>query len=121
MALLEVEDLRVRFQGRHGTVHAVDGVSFSLEAGEVVGLVGESGSGKSMTALSLLRLLPEAARIMGGSIRFEGRDLLRLSERQLRQVRGKQIAMIFQDPMTALNPTITVGRQIAEGYSLHHG
>ncbi|HVA90676.1 MAG TPA: ABC transporter ATP-binding protein [Chloroflexota bacterium] len=120
MALLEVEDLRVRFRGRHGPVTAVDGVSFSLEAGEVVGLVGESGSGKSVTALSLLRLLPEAARITGGSIRFEGRDLLRLSARELRQVRGNHIGMVFQDPMTALNPTISVGKQIGEAYTLHN-
>ncbi|HUX87418.1 MAG TPA: ABC transporter ATP-binding protein [Chloroflexota bacterium] len=120
MALLEVENLQVRFRSRHGLVKAVDGVSFSLEAGEVVGLVGESGSGKSVTALSLLRLLPEAARITGGSIRFDGRDLLRLSERELRRVRGNQIGMIFQDPMTALNPTISVGKQIGEAYSLHN-
>src|SRR6185312_6622700 len=120
MALLEVENLQVRFRSRHGLVKAVDGVSFSLEAGEVVGLVGESGSGKSVTALSLLRLLPDAARITGGSIRFDGRDLLRLSERELRKVRGNQIGMIFQDPMTALNPTISVGKQIGEAYLLHN-
>ena len=120
MALLEVKDLRVRFRGRHGPVTAVDGVSFSLEAGEVVGLVGESGSGKSVTALSLLRLLPEAARITGGSIRFAGHDLLRLSARELRRVRGNQISMIFQDPMAALNPTIRVGAQIGEAYALHN-
>ena len=121
MALLEVEDLRVQFHSRHGTVRAVDGVSFSLEAGEVVGLVGESGSGKSVTGLSLLRLLPKAARITGGRIRFAGRDLLTLSEREMRQIRGNQIAMVFQDPMTSLNPTVTVGNQIAESYYLHRG
>jgi peptide/nickel transport system ATP-binding protein len=120
MALLEVENLQVRFRTRHGLVKAVDGVSFSLEAGEVVGLVGESGSGKSVTALSLLRLLPDSARIIGGSIRFDGRDLLRLSERELRRVRGNQIGMIFQDPMTGLNPTISIGKQIGEAYLLHN-
>jgi peptide/nickel transport system ATP-binding protein len=120
MALLEVENLQVRFRTRHGLVKAVDDVSFSLEAGEVVSLVGESGSGKSVTALSLLRLLPSAARITGGSIRFDGRDLLRLSERELRKVRGNQIGMIFQDPMTGLNPTISVGKQIGEAYLLHN-
>ena len=119
MALLEVEDLRVRFHSRHGTVTAVDGVSFSIEAGEVVGLVGESGSGKSVTALSLLRVLPKAARIAGGRVRFDGRDLLTLSEREMRGIRGNQIAMVFQDPMISLNPTISVGRQIAESYCLH--
>jgi oligopeptide/dipeptide ABC transporter ATP-binding protein len=121
MALLEVEDLRVQFRGRHGTVQAVDGVSFSLDAGELVGLVGESGSGKSVTGLTLLRLLPKTARIAGGRVRFDGRDLLTLSERQMRHVRGNQIAMVFQDSMTSLNPTITVGKQIAESYSLHRG
>jgi oligopeptide/dipeptide ABC transporter ATP-binding protein len=121
MALLEVEDLRVQFQSRHGTVRAVDGVTFAIDAGEVVGLVGESGSGKSVTGLSLLRLLPKAARITSGRIRFDGRDLLALSERQMRQVRGNQIGMVFQDPMASLNPTLSVGTQIAESYSLHRG
>jgi peptide/nickel transport system ATP-binding protein len=121
MALLEVEDLRVQFQSRHGTVRAVDGVSFAIEAGEVVGLVGESGSGKSVTGLSLLRLLPKAGRITAGRIRFDGRDLLTFSERQMRQVRGNQIAMVFQDPMASLNPTLSVGSQIAESYYLHRG
>jgi len=121
MALLEVEDLRVQFPDRHGAVHAVDGVSFSLEAGEMVGLVGESGSGKTVTGLTLLRLLPKAARIVGGRIRFDGRDLLALSEQKMRQVRGNQIAMVFQDSMTSLNPTLTVGKQIAESYYLHRG
>ena len=119
MAMLEVENLRVQFHSRHGVVRAVDGVSFTLEAGEVVGIVGESGSGKSVTALSLLRLLPKAARIMSGQIRFDGRNLLALSEREMRKIRGNQIAMVFQDPMTSLNPTLTVGRQIAESYYLH--
>jgi len=121
MALLEVEDLRVEFRSRHGVVRAVDGVSFSVEAGEVVGIVGESGSGKSVTALSLLRLLPKAARIAGGRIRFDGQDLLALPERSMRRVRGNTLAMIFQDPMTSLNPTVPIGHQIAEGYYLHRG
>ncbi len=121
MALLEVQDLHVEFRSRHGVVRAVDGVSFSVDAGEVVGIVGESGSGKSITALSLLRLLPRAARITGGQIRFDGRDLLRQPERELRRIRGNQIAMVFQDPMTSLNPTLTVGHQIAESHYLHRG
>jgi peptide/nickel transport system ATP-binding protein len=121
MPLLEVEDLRVQFRRPHGVARAVDGVSFAIEAGEVVGLVGESGSGKSVTALSLLRLLPKAAHLASGRIRFAGRDLLALSEREMRQVRGNQIAMIFQDPMTSLNPTVSVGKQIAESYNLHRG
>ena len=102
-------------------VRAVDGVSFSVDAGEVVGIVGESGSGKSVTALSLLRLLPKTARIAGGRIRFDGQDLLALSERAMRRVRGNTMAMIFQDPMTSLNPTIPIGHQIAESYYLHRG
>jgi oligopeptide/dipeptide ABC transporter ATP-binding protein len=121
MALLEVENLRVRFRTRHGILQAVDGVSFSVDAGEVVGIVGESGSGKSVTALSLLRLLPKTARIVGGSVRFDGQDLLAISERSMRQVRGNKLAMIFQDPMTSLNPTSPIGKQIAESYYLHRG
>ncbi len=121
MALLEVEDLHVQFRGRHGVSRAVDGVSFSIEAGEVVGLVGESGSGKSVTALAILRILAKGGRIVSGQIRFDGRDLLALSEREMRRVRGNGISMIFQDPMASLNPTITVGRQIAESYYLHRG
>src|SRR4051812_512100 len=111
MALLEVENLQVRFRTRHGVLRAVDGVSFSVDAGEVVGIVGESGSGKSVTALSLLRLLPKTARIVGGRVRFDGQDLLSLPERSMRQVRGNKIAMIFQDPMTSLNPTSPIGKQ----------
>ena len=121
MALLEVEDLRVQFRTRHGVVRAVDGVSFSVEAGEVVGIVGESGSGKSVTALTLLRLLPRTARIVGGRIRFDGQDLLALPERGMRQVRGNKLAMVFQDPMASLNPTVSIGTQIAESYYLHRG
>ncbi len=120
-ALLEVEDLRVHFRGQHGMTRALDGVSFSVDAGEVVGLVGESGSGKSVTALAVLRILAKGGRIVSGRICFDGRDLLTLSERDMRRVRGNGISMIFQDPMTSLNPTIPVGQQIAEGYYLHRG
>ncbi|TDE12175.1 ABC transporter ATP-binding protein [Jiangella asiatica] len=114
MALLEVSDLRTEFTGKNGTVAAVDGVSFTVSRGEALGLVGESGCGKSVTALSLLRLLPASARIAGGSIRLDGRDLLALGEREIRRIRGREVAMIFQDPMTSLNPIMPVGRQIAE-------
>src|SRR5919199_386055 len=115
MALLEVDDLRAHFFTREGVVHAVDGVSFSVDAGRTLGIVGESGCGKSVTALSLMRLLPQPpARIVSGSIRFDGRELTTLSERELEDVRGRQLAMVFQDPMTALNPTLTIGTQITE-------
>jgi len=120
MALLDVEGLQVGFRGRHGPIMAVDDVSFTVEQGEIVGLVGESGSGKSVTALSLLRLLPKAARVLAGYIRFDGQEVLALSERRMRALRGNQVAMVFQDPMSSLNPTITIGRQIAESYALHH-
>src|SRR5438105_1504047 len=103
--LLEVDDLHTRFFTREGVVHAVDGVSFALERGRTIGIVGESGSGKSVTALSIMGLLPKPhGRIVRGSIRFEGRDLVRLGERELGAVRGRKIAMIFQDPMTSLHP-----------------
>jgi peptide/nickel transport system ATP-binding protein len=118
--VLEVENLRTEFRLRSGTVGAVDGVSFTVEAGECVGLVGESGCGKSTTGLSIMKLLPNVGHVVGGSIRLLGRDLGPLSEREMRHVRGNDVAMIFQDPMTSLNPTWTVGRQIAEGYRLHH-
>ncbi|MFT7677469.1 MAG: ABC-type dipeptide/oligopeptide/nickel transport system ATPase component, partial [Planctomycetota bacterium] len=109
MSLLEVENLNVRFETRHGIVRAVDGVSFNIEEGETLGLVGESGSGKSVTNLALLGLVPNPPGIVeAGAIRFEGRDLLGLSPRELRAIRGKDIAMIFQDPMTSLNPLLTI-------------
>ena len=117
--LLEVKGLRTQFPTREGVVRAVDGVSFHLDRGEVLGLVGESGCGKSMLALSLLRLVPPPGRIVGGEIMFEGRDLLQLAEDEMRRVRGDEIAMIFQDPMTSLNPVYTVGEQIAEALRLH--
>jgi oligopeptide/dipeptide ABC transporter ATP-binding protein len=122
MALLEVADLRTHFFTREGVVHAVDGVSLAVEAGSTLGLVGESGCGKSVTALSVMRLLPTPpARIVSGSIRFDGRELTVLSERELEDVRGREIGMVFQDPMTALNPTLTIGTQIVEVLQRHLG
>jgi peptide/nickel transport system ATP-binding protein len=118
--LLEVEGLRTYFELRHGAVKAVDGVSFSLAPHETLAIVGESGCGKSITALSLMRLVPEPpGRIVGGAVRLAGRDLLALDEEAMRSVRGKDIAMIFQEPMTSLNPVLTVGSQIAETVLLH--
>jgi oligopeptide/dipeptide ABC transporter ATP-binding protein len=114
-AVLEVRDLHTHFFPRRGTVKAVDGVSFSLRRGEVLGLVGESGCGKSVTALSLLRLLPgEAARTIQGQVLLNGEDLLRKSKSQMRQIRGRKIAMILQDPQTSLNPVFTIGNQLSE-------
>ena len=121
MSLLEVRDLATHFFTRDGVVRAVDGVSFDLEAGETLGIVGESGCGKSVTALSILRLLPAQGRIVGGSVRFEGIDLAALSEEEMRKVRGDKIAMIFQEPMTSLNPVLTIGTQIAENVVRHWG
>jgi oligopeptide/dipeptide ABC transporter ATP-binding protein len=117
--LLEVKDLRTSFFTPQGEVRAVDGVSFSAFPGKLMGLVGESGSGKTVSVLSIMRLLPESARIGGGSIIFEGSDLLKLSEAEMRGVRGARIAMIFQEPMTSLNPVFTIGSQIAEAIKLH--
>ncbi len=118
--LLEVSDLRIRLRTPAGLVDAVRGVSFSMAAGDTVGLVGESGSGKSLTALALLGLLPEGAQVEG-SIQLAGRELLGLPERELASLRGDRIAMVFQEPMTALNPVHTVGRQVAEPLRLHRG
>jgi peptide/nickel transport system ATP-binding protein len=117
--LLEVEDLRMHIRLRNATVRAVDGVSLSLSAGETLGVVGESGCGKSMTAMSIMGLLPPGGEITGGSVRLNGRELLGLPRSQLRQVRGNEVAMVFQDPMTSLNPTKTVGDQIAEPLVIH--
>jgi oligopeptide transport system ATP-binding protein len=119
--LLAVEDLRVRFWTQRGTVHAVNGISFEVAAGETLGIVGESGCGKSVTSLALLGILPRAGRVARGTARFEGRDLLKLSDKELRGIRGREIAMIFQDPMTSLNPVLTVGRQIREALETHFG
>jgi ABC-type dipeptide/oligopeptide/nickel transport system ATPase component len=117
--LLDVQELTVTFAGARSTVTAVDRVSFQLERGETLGLVGESGSGKSVTAFSILRLVQPPGRITGGRILFEGRDLLTLSEREMREVRGARISLIFQEPMTALNPVMRVGDQIAEALTVH--
>jgi oligopeptide transport system ATP-binding protein len=122
VALLDVRDLRTHFFTREGVVRAVDGVSFSLERGRTLGIVGESGCGKSVTALSVMGLIPKPpAKIVTGSIEFEGRDLTRLRERELEDVRGRKIAMIFQDPMTSLNPTLKIGTQITETLDRHLG
>ncbi len=120
--LLEVENLRTWFHTRGGVARAVDGVSFSIAAGETVGMVGESGCGKSVTALSLLRLIDPPGRIEDGSrLRFEGTDLLALDEERMRRLRGNRIAMVFQEPMTALNPVFTIGDQVAEVARVHAG
>jgi oligopeptide/dipeptide ABC transporter ATP-binding protein len=117
--LLEIKDLHTHFATRAGLVRAVDGVSFFLDRGELLGLVGESGCGKSMTALSIMRLIAPPGKIVRGEVLFEERDLLQLSNTEMRAVRGNDIAMIFQDPMTSLNPVFTVGEQIAEALRLH--
>ena len=119
--LLAVDDLRVQFWTGGGTVYAVNGISFEVAAGETLGIVGESGCGKSVTALALLGLLPRAGRVRSGTARLEGRDLLQLKDRELRRLRGRQIAMIFQDPMTSLNPVLTIGRQLREPLETHFG
>jgi len=120
-AVLEVTDLSTHLKVRSGTVRAVDRVSFSLAAGETLGLVGESGCGKTMTALSILRLVPEPGQIVGGSVRFQGKNLLDIAESEMRRVRGKNISMIFQEPMSSLNPVVTIGQQISEAIVLHEG
>jgi oligopeptide/dipeptide ABC transporter ATP-binding protein len=120
-ALLSVEDLHVQFWTQRGTIHAVNGISFDIAPGETLGIVGESGCGKSVTSLAILGILPRAGKVVQGSATFDGRDLLQLSDRQLRRVRGKEIAMIFQDPMTSLNPVLTIGRQITEALETHIG
>src|SRR5258705_48885 len=117
--LLEVRNLQTHFPTRAGLVRAVDGVSFYLDRGELLGLVGESGCGKSMTALSIMRLISPPGKIVCGEIIFDGNDLLKLPEADMRQIRGDDIAMIFQDPMTSLNPVFKVGEQIAEALRLH--
>ena len=118
--VLEIDNLHTHFFTRDGVVRAVEGLSLSVQPGELVGIVGESGCGKSVTALSTMRLIPERnGRIVQGSIRFEGQDLAALSEAQMRQVRGNRIAMVFQEPMTSLNPVHTVGDQIAEAVRIH--
>jgi oligopeptide/dipeptide ABC transporter ATP-binding protein len=119
MPLLSVRDLNVRFVTRKSTVRAVNGISFDLDPGDTLGIVGESGCGKSVSSLAMLGILPKAGRVTAGKVEFDGVDLLKLPGSQLRQVRGKEIAMIFQDPMTSLNPVLTVGRQITEALRKH--
>jgi peptide/nickel transport system ATP-binding protein len=120
-ALLTIDDLRTEIRLRRSVVHALDGVSLSVEAGECLGIVGESGCGKTMTALSVMRLLPGGGYITGGAIKLDGTDLTALSEDRMRHVRGNQIGMVFQDPLASLNPTMTIGDQIAESVRLHRG
>ena len=121
MALLEVENLQTHFRAPDGINRAVDGVDFHVNAGETVAIVGESGCGKSVTAMSILRLIPEPPGKIAGAIRCNGRDLLKCSDREMRAIRGNEISMIFQEPMTSLNPVLTVGRQIGETLRLHQG
>jgi len=119
-AVLEVEDLRTYFYTLDGITRAVDGVSFEVREGETLGIVGESGCGKSVTALSIMRLIPpKIGRTVSGAVRFDGRDLLGLEESEMRDIRGNRIAMIFQEPMTSLNPVLTIGDQIAEAVTIH--
>src|SRR5881628_2237664 len=119
--LLEVRNLQTHFPTRAGLVRAVDGVSFYLDEGELLGLVGESGCGKSITALSVMRLVGPPGKVVGGEVWFGGENLLKVSGERMREIRGDDIAMIFQDPMTSLNPVFTVGEQIAEALRLHRG
>ena len=120
--LLEARDLKVEFQTLEGTVHALNGVSFAVKAGETLGIVGESGCGKSVSVLAVMRLIPQPpGRILSGVVDFAGRDLMRLSSSEMQAVRGNEISMIFQDPMTSLNPVLTIGRQISETMMVHKG
>lgn len=120
--LLEVKDLETQFFTQDGVVRAVNGISYSLNEGETLGIVGESGSGKSVGVMSLIRLIPSPpGKIVGGQVLFDGQDLLKLNDDEIRSIRGNKIAMIFQDPMTSLNPVLTIGRQIGEALELHLG
>src|ERR1700756_1767418 len=121
MALLEVENLQTHFRTPEGINRAVDGVSFHVDEGETLAIVGESGCGKSVTSMSLMRLIPEPPGKISGTIRFRGKDLLKLSDAEMRAIRGNDISMIFQEPMTSLNPVLTVGRQIRETLMIHQG
>ncbi len=121
-SLLQVQDLAVQFDTLEGVVHAVNGISYTLEEGDTLGIVGESGCGKSVSVLALMRLIQQPpGRIVSGQALFRGRDLLKLSEAEMQHVRGKEIAMVFQDPMTSLNPVLTVGRQLSEPLVVHMG
>ena len=118
--LLKVQDLETHFRTREGTVHAVNGVSFRLKEGETLGIVGESGCGKSVTVMSMLRIIPmPPGKVVGGKAFFQGKDLLQVSDEEIRRIRGAQIAMIFQDPMTSFNPVLTIGRQLTEPLETH--
>ncbi|GAB4505992.1 MAG: ABC transporter ATP-binding protein [Anaerolineales bacterium] len=120
--ILEVKGLKTQFFTQDGIVNAVNGISYTLDEGETLGIVGESGCGKSVSVLSVMRLIPQPpGKIVGGQVIFEGRDLLKLSEDEMRQVRGNKISMVFQDPMTSLNPVLTIARQMTEGMELHLG
>jgi len=120
--LLEVKNLKTHFFTHEGTVKAVDGISFRINQGETLGIVGESGSGKSVTALSVMRLIPHPpGKIVNGEICFEGKDLLKLDDKEIRKIRGKKISMIFQEPMTSLDPVFTIGHEIIEAIRLHQG
>src|SRR5271168_2378801 len=121
MPLLEVENLQTHFATPDGVVRAVEGLSFQIDAGETVAIVGESGCGKSVTSMSILRLIQEPPGRIAGRVMFQGRDLLALSDAEMRKIRGKDISMIFQEPMTSLNPVLTVGKQIGETVQLHEG
>ncbi len=121
MALLQVNDLKTQFPTAHGVVNAVNAVSFGVERGEIVGIVGESGSGKSMTARSILRIVPPPGKIVQGQVLLNGRNLLALSEKEMQRVRGGKIAMVFQEPGAALNPVFTVGDQMLENLKIHRG
>jgi oligopeptide transport system ATP-binding protein len=121
-SLLEVKGLKTRFFTQDGVVNAVNGVSYTLGEGEALGIVGESGCGKSVSVLSIMRLIPDPpGKVVGGEVIFEGRDLLEMSADEIRDIRGNKIAMIFQDPMTSLNPVLTIGRQVSEALELHLG
>jgi len=119
--ILEIKDLRTEIRLKHAVVHAIDGISLQVELGETLGLVGESGCGKTMTALSVMKLLPAGGSIVGGTITLGGQEISTLSEEEMRKIRGNEVGMIFQDPLTSLNPTMTVGKQIAEAVRLHRG
>ena len=119
--ILEIDDLHTEIDLKPAVVRAVDGVSLSIAAGETLGLVGESGCGKTMTGMSVMKLLPPGGRIRSGSIRLNGRDIVPLDEREMRSIRGNEVAVIFQDPLTSLNPTMTIGRQISETLRIHRG
>ena len=119
--ILDIENLRTSFFVDSNEVKAVDGVTFQVPKGKTLGIVGESGSGKSISALSILRLIDQPGEIIGGSIKYKGEDLTKVKNSRMRQIRGNEISMIFQEPMTSLNPTFTIGQQLRESYKIHEG